>query len=574
MIGGVSLAPKHLRTVAYFSMEVGLDPAMPTYSGGLGVLAGDTLRAAADLAIPMVGVTLLHRKGYFRQHLDARGNQSEDVFEWYPEQFLEPLRPRVLVNIEGRSVEVRAWLYRLVGVSGHAVPVYFLDTQLSENDAKDQGLTDYLYGGDERYRLCQEAILGFGGIAVLQALGYRNVKAYHMNEGHSALLVLALLERQKQNGSLQNITDADIEAVRQRCVFTTHTPVPAGHDQFSMDLVQDVLGKEKAHFLATSQCCLVDTLNMTYLALFFSRYINGVSHRHEEISQNMFPNYPINSITNGVHALTWTTPPFRRLYDRHIPEWRHDNLYLRYGTSIPLGELVEAHAEAKRELLAEVERRNGLRLKPEVMTLGFARRSTAYKRGDLLFSDLERLKSIANQAGSLQIIFGGKAHPRDEGGKTMIRMVFEAARSLGDKVPVVYLEDFDLVLAKYIYAGVDLWLNTPQKPREASGTSGMKAALNGVPSLSVLDGWWIEGHVEGVTGWSIGDSWEGEIQPSAEIASLYEKLESVIIPLFYGRSEAYAEVMRSAVALNGSFFNAQRMMFQYLENAYRATTLI
>ncbi len=574
MIGGVSLAPKHLRTVAYFSMEVGLDPAMPTYSGGLGVLAGDTLRAAADLAIPMVGVTLLHRKGYFRQHLDARGNQSEDVFEWYPEQFLEPLRPRVLVNIEGRSVEVRAWLYRLVGVSGHAVPVYFLDTQLSENDAKDQGLTDYLYGGDERYRLCQEAILGFGGIAVLQALGYRNVKAYHMNEGHSALLVLALLERQKQNGSLQNITDADIEAVRQRCVFTTHTPVPAGHDQFSMDLVQDVLGKERAHFLATSQCCLVDTLNMTYLALFFSRYINGVSHRHEEISQNMFPNYPINSITNGVHALTWTTPPFRRLYDRHIPEWRHDNLYLRYGTSIPLGELVEAHAEAKRELLAEVERRNGLRLKPEVMTLGFARRSTAYKRGDLLFSDLERLKSIANQAGSLQIIFGGKAHPRDEGGKTMIRMVFEAARSLGDKVPVVYLEDFDLVLAKYIYAGVDLWLNTPQKPREASGTSGMKAALNGVPSLSVLDGWWIEGHVEGVTGWSIGDSWQGEIQPSAEIASLYEKLESVIIPLFYGRSEAYAEVMRSAVALNGSFFNAQRMMFQYLENAYRATTLI
>jgi starch phosphorylase len=341
-----------------------------------------------------------------------------------------------------------------------------------------------------------------------------------------------------------------------------------------MDLVRDVLGKERAHFLATSQCCLVDTLNMTYLALFFSRYINGVSHRHEEISQNMFPNYPINSITNGVHALNWTAPPFRRVYDRHIPEWRHDNLYLRYAISIPLGEIAEAHAEAKRELLAEVERRNGLRLKPEVMTLGFARRSTAYKRGDLLFSDLERLKSIAHRAGSLQILFGGKAHPRDEGGKTVIRTIFEATRSLGDKIPVVYLEDFDMVLAKYVYAGVDLWLNTPQKPREASGTSGMKAALNGVPSLSVLDGWWIEGHVEGVTGWSIGDSWEGEIQPSAEIASLYEKLESVIIPLFYGRPQAYAEVMRSAVALNGSFFNAQRMMLQYLKNAYLATTEI
>ncbi|NIO03042.1 MAG: alpha-glucan family phosphorylase [Proteobacteria bacterium] len=574
MIGGVSLAPRHLRTVAYFSMEVGLDPAMPTYSGGLGVLAGDTLRAAADLAIPMVGVTLLHRKGYFRQHLDARGNQSEDPFEWYPEESLEPLRPRISLTIEGRSVQIRAWLYRVVGVSGHAVPVYFLDTQVPGNGSKDQALTDYLYGGDARYRLCQEAILGFGGVAMLQALGYRNVKAYHMNEGHSALLVLALLERERQNGDLENVNEADIEAVRQRCVFTTHTPVPAGHDQFSMDLVQDVLGKERAHFLATSQCCLVDTLNMTYLALFFSRYINGVSHRHEEISQTMFPNYPINSITNGVHALNWTSPPFRRLYDRHIPEWRHDNLYLRYAISIPLEEIIEAHAEAKRELVAEVERRNGVRLRPEVMTLGFARRATAYKRGDLLFSDLERLKSIAHQAGSLQIVFGGKAHPKDEGGQAVIRTIFEAARSLGDKVPVVYLEDFDMVLAKYIYAGVDLWLNTPQKPREASGTSGMKAALNGVPSLSVLDGWWIEGHVEGVTGWSIGDSWEGEVQPSAEIASLYDKLESVILPMYYKHTREYAEVMRSAIALNGSFFNAQRMMVQYLKNAYLATTEI
>jgi starch phosphorylase len=389
-----------------------------------------------------------------------------------------------------------------------------------------------------------------------------------MNEGHSALLTLALLEERTKGGNLRAVTDADIDAVRQRCVFTTHTPVPAGHDQFPWDLAQRVLGEERANFLATAQCCLDHSLNMTYLALFFSRYINGVSHRHEEISESMFPNYPINSVTNGVHAYAWTSLPFQRLYDRHIEGWRHDNLYLRYAISIPLDKIIEAHAEAKRELFGEVERRTGIPLAPEAMTIGFARRASGYKRADLLFSDPQRLRKIASQVGPLQIIYGGKAHPRDETGKAMIRCIFETMASLGDAVRVVYLEEYDMALAKYICAGVDLWLNTPLKPHEASGTSGMKAALNGVPSLSVLDGWWIEGHVEGVTGWSIGEGWEAESNPSAEVASLYSKLESVILPMFYQRPREYAEVMRSAIALNGSFFNAQRMMFQYLKNAY------
>lgn len=558
----------HPSRVVYFSMEVGLDPTMPTYSGGLGVLAGDTLRAAADLAIPMVGVTLLHHKGYFRQHLDTRGNQSESPFEWYPEEFLEPLRPRISLSIEGRPVHVRAWLYTVHGISGRRVPLYFLDTDLTENTPWDRTLTDHLYGGDERYRLCQETLLGLGGVAMLRALGHKNLKVYHMNEGHSALLTVALLEESTKWSGLRGITEADIDAVRHRCVFTTHTPVPAGHDQFPLSLVQQVLGEERAGFIASSQCCLVDTLNMTYLALFFSRYVNGVSHRHEEISQSMFPSYPINSVTNGVHALTWTSFPFRRLYDRHIPEWRHDNLYLRYAVSIPLNEIRGAHTEAKRELLAEVERRTGMRLDPAAMTLGFARRATGYKRADLLLSDPQRLKKIVRKVGPLQVIYGGKAHPRDESGKAVIRSIFEAAGALGNDVPVVYLEEYDMGLAKHICAGVDLWLNTPQKPQEASGTSGMKAALNGVPSLSVLDGWWIEGHVEGVTGWSIGDDWEAESNASPEIVSLYDKLESVVLPMFYQRPQAYAEVMRSAIALNGSFFNSQRMMFQYLKNAY------
>jgi starch phosphorylase len=309
-------------------------------------------------------------------------------------------------------------------------------------------------------------------------------------------------------------------------------------------------------------------LNMTYLALFFSHYINGVSMRHEEISESMFPAYPIDAITNGVHAVTWTTDPFRRLYDRHIPEWRHDNLYLRYAISIPIEEILEAHVEAKRALLDEVERRTGVKLDPGALTLGFARRATAYKRADLLFSDLERLKRIVTQVGPMQVIYGGKAHPRDESGKDLIERIYEAAASLKDTVRVVYLENYDMTLGRHICGGVDVWLNTPQKPREASGTSGMKAALNGVPSFSVLDGWWIEGHVEGVTGWSIGDDWETEGDSSKEVESLYDKLEYVIAPMFYSRLKAFAQVMRSAIAINGSFFNAQRMMGQYLQNAY------
>ena len=565
-----SRIPAGLRTIAYFSMEVGLDPAMPTYSGGLGILAGDTLRAAADLAIPMVGVTLLHRKGYFRQHLDERGNQSESPCDWNPGDFLEPLNPRISLAIEGRKVQVRAWLYIVHGFAGYKVPVYFLDTDLPENSPWDRTITDYLYGGDGHYRLCQEAVLGLGGVIMLRALGHKNVKTYHLNEGHSALLALALLDDRSKAGGFHTITEADIDAVRHRCVFTTHTPVPAGHDQFPWDLVQRVLGEDRSNFLESAQCCLNNSLNMTYLALFFSRYINGVSHRHEEISQNMFPGYPINSVTNGVHALTWISLPFQRLFDRHIEEWRRDNLYLRYAISIPLDEISEAHREAKRELLAEVERRIGIRLGHEVMTIGFARRATEYKRAHLLFSDPGRLRTISHQIGPLQIIYGGKAHPNDEGGKAAIRRIFETVSSFKDTVRVVYLEEYDMALAKYICAGVDLWLNTPQKPQEASGTSGMKAALNGVPSLSVLDGWWIEGHVEGVTGWSIGDSWEHESNPSAEIVSLYDKLEAAILPMFYQRPHTYAEVMRSAIALNGSFFNAQRMMFQYLKNAYIA----
>lgn len=557
-----------LPTVAYFSMEVGLDPAMPTYSGGLGVLAGDTLRAAADLGIPMVGVTLLYRKGYFRQHLDEAGRQTESAEVWAPEDYLEPLPYRTSVAVEGRDVQLRAWRKFVRGASGHSVAVYFLDTGVEGNSPEDRTLTDYLYGGDDRYRLCQEAVLGLGGMAMLRALGHDEVQAYHMNEGHSALLTLALLEERTAGRGLGSVTRADRQAVRRSCIFTTHTPVPAGHDKFPYELVQKVLGKERTSELESAGCFLDKTLNMTHLALVFSNYINGVSMRHEEISRDMFPDYPVNSITNGVHAVTWTAKPFHRLFDSHIPEWRRDNLYLRYAASIPLDEIQKAHAEAKRSLIAEVERRTTVKLDPAAMTLGFARRATGYKRADLLFSDLERLKRMAREVGPLQVVYSGKAHPSDQSGKLLIQRVFEAADRLKGAIPVVYLEDYDMDLARYICAGVDLWLNTPHKPYEASGTSGMKAALNGVPSFSVLDGWWVEGHVDGVTGWSIGDGWEPESDPSKETDSLYDKLERVILPMFYRRPVEFAKVMRWAIALNGSYYNTQRMVFQYLENAY------
>jgi starch phosphorylase len=555
-------------TFAYFSMEVGVEPGIPTYSGGLGIVAGDTLRAAADLGLPAAGVTLLHRRGYFHQHLDASGNQSETDVKWSPEEFLEKLPLMVQVTVAGRQVQVQAWRYLVSGEFGHSVPVYFLDTSVPQNTPWDQSLTDYLYGGDARYRLCQEVILGFAGVAMLRALGHLEVQAYHMNEGHSALVTLALLEEQTWGRGLQTMEPSERETVSRHCVFTTHTPLAAGHDEFPIDLVREALGDERTNFLIEAQCCDNGVLSMTNLALSFSRYVNGVSMRHEEVARNIFSNHQVNAITNGVHAVTWTSLPFRELYDRYIPQWRHDNLYLKHAIRIPLDKIREAHTKAKQELLTEVERRTGVRLEPQVMTIGFARRAAEYKRHDLLFHDLERLRMMVQRGLQLQIVYGGKAHPRDEGGKVLIRKVFEAAGALKNCIPVVYIEEYDVTLAKYVCSGVDLWLNTPQKPREASGTSGMKAALNGVPTFSILDGWWIEGHIEGVTGWSIGDGWQSETNIDREVNSLYNKLEQMIMPMYYERPDQFASIMRSAIALNGSHFNAQRMVTQYVQNAY------
>jgi starch phosphorylase len=554
-----------LATIAYFSMDVAIDPAIPTYSGGLGILAGDMLRSAADLGMPIVAVTLLHRKGYFDQRLDAYGNQLETPSKWSPETHLELLPARVTVGIEGRDVCVRAWQYLFRGIHGHTVPLLFLDTDAEENDPRDRVLTDHLYGGDEHYRLCQEVVLGLGGVAMLRALGYTGLRVFHMNEGHSALITLALLQERAGGNTGHDFSDTDIDGVRRQCVFTTHTPVPAGHDRFSVQLVNQILGPFRTAALERLRV-MNGELNMTELALRFSSFVNGVSMRHREVSRGMFPGYNVEAITNGVHAMTWTSAPLAALFDRAIPEWRGDNCYLRYAVGIPPSDIRQAHAQAKKDLLQQVLWLTGTQLDEKAFTIGFARRATGYKRADLLFTNLDRLKQISRQVGPLQLVYAGKAHPRDEGGKAIIRRIFEAAAALGDDVRLVYLQNYDMALGKLLCSGVDVWLNTPLRPQEASGTSGMKAALNGVPSFSVLDGWWIEGHIEGVTGWSIGEGNENDTH--AEALSLYDKLERVILPLFYSEPDKFAQVMRSAIALNGSFFNTQRMIFQYLRNAY------
>jgi len=549
--------------IAYFSMEIALSPALPTYSGGLGMLAGDTLRAAADLAAPMVAVSLVHRRGYFRQHLDAVGQQTESDVPWSPQNALPSAHRVVTISMQGRELAICAWRFDVIGVAGHIVPVFLLDTDLEGNTPYDRRLTDYLYGGDSYYRLCQETVLGLGGVALLRALGVEP-DVYHMNEGHAALLTIGLLEERLGPASLEQATGEDVAAIVQRCVFTTHTPVPAGHDQFGADQMYAVLGSQRGNAIERFGCLHNALLNMTYLALRFSRYVNGVSMQHGKVSQEMFPEYRIHSITNGVHAATWISEPLQAVLDQDIPEWRRDNRYFRSIYGVALSRIADCHVKTKQRLLDEVARRTGQRFNPRVLTLGFARRVATYKRASLLFSDPKRLAKIAKKIGGLQILFAGKAHPADAAGKGLIREVFAAAASLeAAGVSILYLENYDWELGALLTQGVDVWVNTPRRPYEASGTSGMKAALNGVPSLSVLDGWWIEGCAENVTGWAIDKTDDEE----AEVASLYDKLENLIAPL-YQRPHAWARMQQHCIGVNGIFFNTHRMLAQYLSNAY------
>ena len=557
----------HTPRIAYFSMEIALTNNIPTYAGGLGVLAGDTVRSAADLEVPLVAVTLVSRKGYFRQELDAQGRQRELPDPWDPVNMATPLNAKVVVSIEGRSVWVGAWLYIVKGERTGREPVILLDTDLNENSEEDRQLSHYLYGGDQAYRLKQEIILGIGGVRLLRAFGFE-VSEYHMNEGHSALLAIELLRRYTfPSRDLQpGESIFDIPRVRELCNFTTHTPVEAGQDRFSYDLVRRLFGDEYIDFDTLKRLGGSDELNMTRLALNLSEYVNGVAERHAEVSRKMFPGYRVKSITNGVHPYTWTSPSFSRLFDKHLTGWCHEpELLLRADCSISDAEVWEAHRQAKAALIDKIAGLTGVTLNPKVPIFGFARRMTAYKRPDLLFSNMERLKNIAEQ-WPFQLVMAGKAHPHDGGGKQLIEEIHSHLKNLDGTVRGVYLSNYDMDLALAMVAGVDVWINTPLRPLEASGTSGMKAAFNGVPHLSVLDGWWIEGCIEGVTGWAVGDSTESANGNDA--ISLYDKLENVVLPLYYTNQPGWIAVMKGAICKSASYFNSHRMMRRYATEAY------
>lgn len=556
----------HEPRIAYFSMEVALRNEIHTYSGGLGVLAGDTLRSAADLELPMVAVTLVSRQGYFRQSISEAGWQTESPDTWDPAQWALPLSAKVALTIENRTVWVGGWVYVLEGHMNGRQPVILLDTDLEENQPDDRAITNQLYGGDERYRLKQEMILGIGGIRLLQAIGF-SVRQYHMNEGHSALLALELLRRYAYPSEDLRAGESpyDLPRVRELCCFTTHTPVEAGHDRFDYRLVYEVM-KPAVDDGVLRQLAGKDNLNMTRLALNLSEYVNGVAKRHAEVSRSMFPGYQVHAITNGVHPFTWVCDSFSKLFDLHVPSWCHEpELLVRADCCIPDQSIWDAHQQAKLELIGKVAALTSVRLDPEVLTLGFARRMTAYKRPDLLFTDINRLKVLA-QGYPLQIVLAGKAHPLDEGGKQLIAALHKHMQDLSGVIPIAYLPNYDLDIARSLVSGVDVWLNTPLRPLEASGTSGMKATFNGVPNLSVLDGWWIEGCIEGVTGWAVGNS--DDAGTGQDVESLYDKLEHKVLPLYYQDRTGWIAVMKAAISKNASFFNSHRMMRRYATEAY------
>lgn len=551
--------------IAYFTMEIALRPEIHTYSGGLGVLAGDTARSCADLALSVVFVSLVSRAGYLRQEIDRHGRQMDLPDPWEPLEWTQPLDAMVAVSIEGRTVWIRPWLYSLRCPLGPSVPVLLLDTDLDQNDPRDRQLTDRLYGGDDVYRLKQEVVLGIGGVRLLKALGF-DITTFHLNEGHAALLTLELLHQFRRSPERLRPGEPvyDHAEVRERCVFTTHTPVAAGHDQFPYDLVSRVLGD----FIELDEIRVAggpEQLNMTQLALNLSGYINGVAKRHAETTRRAYPGYDIRAVTNGVHVPTWTHPSFARVYEAHFPHWGHEPEALVKADQLPNDLVWDAHQEAKADLITRVKADCGVALQPDALIIGFARRMTGYKRPDLLFADVERLLAVVKKH-PLQVVFAGKAHPKDDDGKRLIERINNHISDLSDRVTLAFLPNYDLSIAATLVAGSDIWLNTPLPPLEASGTSGMKAALNGILNLSVRDGWWAEACIEGVTGWAIDGT--AEANADADADALYAKLSEQVLPLFYNDRDHWIWMMKQAISKIGSYFNSQRMVRRYATEAY------
>jgi starch phosphorylase len=539
--------------IAYFSAEIGVSPSLHTYSGGLGILAGDHIKAAADQELDLVAITLLYKEGYFKQRMDEDGNQTEAYPRFSPNPLLEKLDQQVSIPLRGREVKLDIWKYEFIAYHGNTVPVYLLDSDVEGNHPEDRTITLRLYSGDKDHRILQEAILGFGGVRALRAMGYKDFDTYHMNEGHCAFLTLELLK--EFNG--------DEAEVRKRCVFTTHTPVPAGHDHFGYPRVNKLLGELIPADLQLPSMVMNSRVHMTELGLYYSRAANGVSELHGHIARDQFPQFNIGHITNGVFHRYWVGKIFREVFDRHFPDWRINPERLLEVDSIPDEEIVFAHRSQKGFLLDYANAQSQRALAFQRLTIGFARRAAEYKRARLIFRDPDRLARIAGH--KIQLIFAGKAHPNDEKGKQILRDIVQQAHSLFGKVKIVFLENYNMWLGRLITSGVDVWLNTPLRPNEASGTSGMKATLNGVPNLSILDGWWAEACEDGVNGWAIGNP--DEANDEADADHLYRILEEQVIPTYYDDPQRWIQIRREAIK-TGVRFTAHRMVKEYREKLY------
>lgn len=600
--------------VAYFSAEFGLHECLPIYSGGLGILAGDHCKTASDLGLPFVAVGFLYPQGYFQQRIDADGRQ-EAIYEKL--DFAEvPAQPavngkgeQVLIHVDlpGRTVYAKVWCIQ-VG----RVPIYLMDTDVEQNAPGDRELSARLYGGDVQIRISQEIVLGIGGVRALRALGLKPT-VWHMNEGHAAFLQLERIRELVQEDHLP--FEAALWSARSNALFTTHTPVPAGNDAFGFDLMDRYFGqywgrmgldRERFLNLGRHDYAWGPQFSMTVLALRTAGLANGVSELHGEVSRRMWQSLwpglseaevPIDHVTNGVHTDTWIHPGLAALLDRHLaPNWRDaiDERQTWAGVvDIPADALWSQHQVAKMEMLALVRERTAAQLlrtgaapadvnaaatglDPHALTIGFARRFATYKRATLLFRNPERLKRILNDPERpVQIIFAGKAHPADEPGKAFIQSVYQFSRQPGFAGKVIFVEDYDANIGRHLVAGVDVWLNNPRRPLEASGTSGEKAGLNGAPNFSVLDGWWREGY-DGTNGWAIGAEREypnEAAQDEADALSLYAILENQIVPAFYRRNEAgipeeWLKVVRASIMTVGPDYSFDRMLKEYVAKFY------
>jgi len=540
--------------VGYFTAEIGIWSELHTYSGGLGVLAGDHVKSAADAEINLIGVTLLYREGYGRQHIDETGNQTESFAAIDPSDHLIDTGLELTLPLDGGTLYSKIWKIEVVGVTGHVVPVYFLDTHHPENSGYHRRLGARLYGGNDDVRIRQEYLLGVGGVRLLNKMD-KDFSGLHLNEGHCSFALLELLN--------QGWSRADLS---KKILFTTHTPVPAGHDRFNWDDVNEVLGE----LMPDDAVELVKSVgdpeggarcSMSHLAVALAEQVNAVSNLNAEVASKMFDNYQIHPLTNGVHHITWTSPIMAELFNSQLPGWKQNPTLLANADQLSSDDLLDARRKNRKVFRELVKASTGVELKEDRLTIGFARRFATYKRANLVFHDLDKLREIG--AGKIQFVFSGKAHPRDEGGKQLIRDIYGSAKHISQDIPVAFLENYDMDTGLAITSGVDIWLNNPVRPMEASGTSGMKAAMNGVPNCSILDGWWPEGCQHGVNGWAIGSS-EDERDDERDAENIYSVLQNEVLPSWEKGDEIWANIMRASIATSARFTGA-RMISEYMK---------